>query len=336
MSADPIGYAEQEETVRALSRHYTGGALDVDAFDARVRRARAATTRSELAALFTDLPEPHPASLAGVAPPPSAAGDDPGGGPTGAGPTTTGSSATDPTSADPATTGATARTGTSTGSGSADAHDDGHGGDAERTARFAVPGPTRATPYPDPSGHHPAAGPYPDPSPTTAGTRPPWPAPGAPGYPGAGYPGGPYPDGGPAGMSPGGGFPGGGFPGGPAWAAGAPGWASGQPQHPGAAYPPHPGPPSYGSYGYDPSAPYGREPYSGLPYSDKQKIVAGLLQLFLPFGIGRFYSGHTGLAVAQLLVTFLTFGIGAIWSFVDGIVVLAGSPRDPAGRPLRP
>ncbi|MCO7197460.1 DUF1707 domain-containing protein, partial [Pseudonocardia sp. McavD-2-B] len=97
MSADPIGYAEQEETVRALSRHYTGGALDVDAFDARVRRARAATTRSQLAALFTDLPGPHPASLTGVAPSSSAAGADPSGGPAGADPATTGPTSTGPT-----------------------------------------------------------------------------------------------------------------------------------------------------------------------------------------------------------------------------------------------
>ncbi len=85
----------------------------------------------------------------------------------------------------------------------------------------------------------------------------------------------------------------------------------------------------------DPAAPYGRDPRTGRPFSDKSKIVAGILQLFLPFGIGRFYSGHTGLAVAQLLVTFFTAGIGAIWPFIDGIVLLAGNPTDPDGRPMR-
>ncbi|TCK24679.1 DUF1707 domain-containing protein [Pseudonocardia endophytica] len=85
----------------------------------------------------------------------------------------------------------------------------------------------------------------------------------------------------------------------------------------------------------DPSAPWGREPYTGRPYSDKSKVVAGVLQLFLPFGVGRFYTGHTGIAVAQLLVTFLTFGIGGLWGFIDGIVILAGQPDDPYGRPLR-
>jgi hypothetical protein len=86
----------------------------------------------------------------------------------------------------------------------------------------------------------------------------------------------------------------------------------------------------------DPAAPFGRDPRTGRPYSEKSKIVAGLLQLFLPFGIGRFYSGHTGMAIAQLLVTFFTFGIGGLWPFIDGIVILAGQPDDPHGRPLRP
>jgi hypothetical protein len=30
------------------------------------------------------------------------------------------------------------------------------------------------------------------------------------------------------------------------------------------------------------------------------------------------------------------FGVGVIWSFIDGIVILAGRPTDPQGRPLRP
>ena len=83
-----------------------------------------------------------------------------------------------------------------------------------------------------------------------------------------------------------------------------------------------------------PDAPYGRDPVTGAAYSDRYKIAAGLLQLFLAFGIGRFYSGHTGIAVAQLLLSFT--GIGIIWSWIDGIVMLAGHPTDPHGRPLRP
>ena len=40
----------------------------------------------------------------------------------------------------------------------------------------------------------------------------------------------------------------------------------------------------------------------GVPLSDKSKVAAGVLQLFLGgFGVGRFYTGHVGIAIAQLL-----------------------------------
>ena len=81
-------------------------------------------------------------------------------------------------------------------------------------------------------------------------------------------------------------------------------------------------------------APHGVDPRSGLPYSDRSKVAAGVLQLVLPIGIGRFYTGHTGIAVAQLLLSFVA--IGVIWAFIDGIVILAGHPTDTDGRPLRP
>ena len=96
----------------------------------------------------------------------------------------------------------------------------------------------------------------------------------------------------------------------------------------------HPGGPVAHS-GYDPQAPYGRDPVSGFPYSDRSKVVAGLLQLLLPIGIGRMYAGQAGIGVAQLLLT-LFFGIGMVWAFIDGIVILAGRPTDRHGRPLRP
>jgi hypothetical protein len=80
-------------------------------------------------------------------------------------------------------------------------------------------------------------------------------------------------------------------------------------------------------------APYGRHPVTGRPYSDRSKVIAGLLQLFLPFGVGRFYTGHYGVAVAQLLTAII--GIGVFWSWIDGIVLLTGRPNDPYGRPLR-
>jgi TM2 domain-containing membrane protein YozV len=78
---------------------------------------------------------------------------------------------------------------------------------------------------------------------------------------------------------------------------------------------------------------------TGAPYSEKSKVIAGLLQLLGLFGIlgiGRFYLGYTGLGVAQLLVGLLTCGIGAvIWGIVDAILLLTDKVRDPQGRPLR-
>lgn len=109
-------------------------------------------------------------------------------------------------------------------------------------------------------------------------------------------------------------------------------------------YPPPPAgygqypPPPTGSY-YDPSAPYGRNPVTGEPNSEKSKVVAGLLQLIGLFGlvgIGRIYLGYTGLGVAQLLVGLVTCGIGAvIWGIIDAVLILTGRVRDPQGRPLR-
>lgn len=69
--------------------------------------------------------------------------------------------------------------------------------------------------------------------------------------------------------------------------------------------------------------------------SDKSLVIAGVLQIVLPFGIGRFYTGHTGMAIAQLLVTILTVGFGSIWSFVDGILLLLNGGEDAYGRRLR-
>ncbi|WP_155756260.1 TM2 domain-containing protein, partial [Streptobacillus moniliformis] len=75
-------------------------------------------------------------------------------------------------------------------------------------------------------------------------------------------------------------------------------------------------------------APFGIDPRTGLPYSDKSKLVAGLLQIFLGgLGIGRFYLGNAGMAIAQIIVVFVTFGFGGLWPLIDGIVLLAGQPR---------
>ena len=60
-----------------------------------------------------------------------------------------------------------------------------------------------------------------------------------------------------------------------------------------------------------------------------------MLQIVLPFGVGRFYTGHTGLGVAQLLIVLLTYGVGAIWPIIDGIVLLVGGGTDSYGRQLQ-
>ncbi|MFC7218137.1 NINE protein [Streptomyces polyrhachis] len=114
-----------------------------------------------------------------------------------------------------------------------------------------------------------------------------------------------------------------------------------QPMPPGAHYGPQPGygypgaipgAPLHGGYPPDPYAPYGYAP-DGRPYSDKSKIVAGVLQLLVGcFGVGRFYTGHTGMALGQL---FTCGGLG-IWALVDGIILLVSpDPTDSDGRVLR-
>lgn len=124
---------------------------------------------------------------------------------------------------------------------------------------------------------------------------------------------------------------------------------SGYPQPGG--YPPQNGYPVQPYYGapVDPNAPYGRQPMTGEPLSDKSKVTAGLLQLFLGgFGVGRFYIGSTGIAVGQLVTWILglllggaLFGLGlivwfglGIWVLVDAIMIFNGSVRDQYGRPL--
>ncbi|MDO8107096.1 TM2 domain-containing protein [Isoptericola sp. b441] len=87
---------------------------------------------------------------------------------------------------------------------------------------------------------------------------------------------------------------------------------------------------------------------TGQPLSDKSKIVAGLLQIFLGvFGVGRFYTGHTNLAIIQLSLTlvgfvtsFIVIGVFVligvqIWVLVDGIMLLSGRETDARGLLLR-
>ncbi|MET9855413.1 TM2 domain-containing protein [Streptomyces sp. NPDC006450] len=72
---------------------------------------------------------------------------------------------------------------------------------------------------------------------------------------------------------------------------------------------------------------------NGQQYSDKSKVTAGLLQIFLGgLGIGRFYTGHTGMAIAQLV----TCGGLGFWALIDGILFLVKDDRtDKQGRVLR-
>jgi hypothetical protein len=92
---------------------------------------------------------------------------------------------------------------------------------------------------------------------------------------------------------------------------------------------PAPNPPPYGGARYELDA-------YGQPLSDKSKLVAGLLQLFLGgLGIGRFYLGYTNIGVIQIVVTVVTCGIGSLWGLIDAILIMAGNVPDSDGRTLR-
>lgn len=64
MGADMrLSDAERDEAIEALSEHVRTGRLDIDEYGTRSARVTAARTRTELAPLFQDLPEPHPSVL---------------------------------------------------------------------------------------------------------------------------------------------------------------------------------------------------------------------------------------------------------------------------------
>src|ERR1700743_2532131 len=120
------------------------------------------------------------------------------------------------------------------------------------------------------------------------------------------------------------------------------------PQQPYGGYPSNPGY-SVAGYGVDPQAPFGRDPATGLPLSDRTATTAGLLQLFFGvFGLGRFYIDSTQIAIAQLclgmfgfvfsIFCFVGFPVllgSAVWAVVDAIMIFTGSVRDDQGRKLR-
>jgi TM2 domain len=91
-----------------------------------------------------------------------------------------------------------------------------------------------------------------------------------------------------------------------------------------------------GAYGVSSQAPYGLDPRTGIPYSEKSKVVAGLLQILLPFGIGRYYIGDTKTGVWQTVATVLTCGLAHIWVLIDGILMLVhDDTKDSRGYILR-
>lgn len=115
----------------------------------------------------------------------------------------------------------------------------------------------------------------------------------------------------------------------------------GQPPNPYGGYGAPP-PPMHGGgmpmapMGAGPHAPYGVDPVTGLPFSDKSKVIAAILQFLLgSFGAGRFYTGHIGLAIGQIAAVWLTCGIGILWPVIDGVMMLTGKVTDAQGRPLR-
>lgn len=106
----------------------------------------------------------------------------------------------------------------------------------------------------------------------------------------------------------------------------------------------------------DPDAPYGRDPVTGKPLSDKIGATAALLQLFLGiFGAGRFYIGskviggcQLGLTIlgvvlanltassqtASTLVGFLMVGV-MVWAIIDAMRMFTRTVTDGQGRKLR-
>ena len=73
-------------------------------------------------------------------------------------------------------------------------------------------------------------------------------------------------------------------------------------------------------------------------YSDKSKLAAGLLGIFLGgLGIHNFYLGYTGKAVAQLILGICCLGtVSGIWGLIEGIMILIGSiDCDAQGKKLK-
>ena len=74
-----------------------------------------------------------------------------------------------------------------------------------------------------------------------------------------------------------------------------------------------------------------------LQTSEKSKLTAGLLGIFLGgLGIHRFYLGYIGIGILQIVVSLATLGIGSLWRFIEGILILCGvMNKDARGKQLK-
>lgn len=61
-----IGDTERQQAIRLLGEHFSAGRLDLTEYDERCQQSGMTQFRSQLAALFDDLPAPHPDALRGV------------------------------------------------------------------------------------------------------------------------------------------------------------------------------------------------------------------------------------------------------------------------------
>ena len=77
----------------------------------------------------------------------------------------------------------------------------------------------------------------------------------------------------------------------------------------------------------------GTLPFARSNVGPKSKLAAGLLGIFLPFGVHRFYLGYIGMGVLQVFASFCC-GVGVLWCFVEGIICLCGGMQDADGHEL--
>ncbi|MFI3329654.1 MAG: TM2 domain-containing protein [bacterium] len=68
--------------------------------------------------------------------------------------------------------------------------------------------------------------------------------------------------------------------------------------------------------------------------NSKNRLAAAILQIFIGFGIGRFYMNDSKIGVLQLVTT-LFFGFGRFWCLIDGIMILCDKNKlDGNGNPM--